>query len=343
MKSHMIIPIFVPHNGCPHDCIFCNQKKIAGTVSSFDEQRMRQQIEDYLASAKRVAHIEIAFFGGSFTGIPLDEQKAYLGLATEYIHRHGLDGIRMSTRPDMISTEILDHLSDYPVIAIELGVQSMCQEVLDASVRGHSVKSVYDASKLIKHRGYQLGLQMMLGLPEDTPERSLQTGDQLIAIEPDMVRIYPALVVRSTGLETLYMEGTYKPFTLDTTIDLCAELVERFESAGIRVLRIGLQTSEEIQSGRDIVAGPFHPALGQLVEEKRWLSFVLDFVKGDTAPIIVEANQKLYQTLVGHKQAHLPIWKAHEPLISVLYNNVVPEGVIKIKDEFVHLNESHII
>lgn len=338
----MIIPIFVPHKGCPHDCIFCNQRKIAGTKSSFDAARVKHQIESYLTSSKKVQHIEIAFFGGSFTGIPWEEQQAYLELATAYVHKYKLKGIRLSTRPDMISTEILLALKQYPVITIELGVQSMSQQVLDASLRGHSVSDVYKAANKIKHHGFKLGLQMMLGLPEDTPELSLSTGDALIAIEPDMVRIYPTLVVKDTGLEHLYKIGAYEPFDLSTTIALCAQLSERFELAGIKVLRIGLQTTEQLQIGKDIIAGPHHPALGQLVDEKRWLNFILAFIQGMRTPITIEASAKLYQILVGHKKAHLNIWASHEPLVQVHLNNDIPEGVLKINDNYVHRFEHRI-
>jgi len=371
MKRHINIPIFVPHNGCPHDCIFCNQKKIAGAGSSFDESQVRQQIEAYLSSIKEDTHVEIAFFGGSFTGIPWSEQKAYLDLAKDYCHRYGLKGIRMSTRPDMISTEILDKLGDYPITTIELGVQSMNQSVLDASLRGHTVKDIYKASQLIRHYGFGLGLQMMLGLPEDTPEKSLDTCDKLIAIEPDAVRIYPTLVVKDTGLERLYYDGSYKPLDLEATVDLCAVLAERFDEAGIKVLRIGLQATDSMVPGKDVVAGPYHPAIGQLVDEKRWVDFVLEFVqshvkeeatgsgpsavkgegrlaasvegtyavKTQMKVIVIETSQRLYQTLIGHKKGHLSIWAGHEPTIVLKLNKDVPPGVLKIDDHFVHRHD----
>lgn len=336
MKRHMIIPVFVPHMGCPYDCIFCNQKKISGHKDQMDEQAVRNQIEEYLSSSEGIDHIEIAFYGGSFTGIDLAIQKKYLEIASEYVLNHSLDGIRMSTRPDMINQDIMKHLSEYPVIAIELGVQSMHDEVLEASTRGHSVKDVYEASKLIRSYGFSLGLQMMLGLPGDRPELSLQTADKIIAIDPDMVRIYPTLVIKDTALEDAFQSGTYEPFTLNTTIDLCVTLLERFETAGIEVLRVGLQTTEQIQPGKDVIAGPYHPALRQLVEEKRWVNYILNYVAksctGD--PIIIEAESKLYQTLVGHKKAHLSIWGAHEPKIIIRQNNQTPLHTIKINETY---------
>lgn len=339
MKRHMIIPVFVPHLGCPFDCVFCNQKKISGHVTEMDEQALRSQIEAYLSSSKNIDHIEIAFFGGSFTGIDLDLQKRYLDIASEYVLNHSLDGIRMSTRPDMITPEILQHLSEYPVIAIELGVQSMFDDVLEASTRGHSVRDVYDASKLIRSYGFSLGLQMMLGLPKDTPEKSLATADQLIAIDPDMVRIYPTLIIKDTELAKLYETGDYIPFSLDTTIDLCVELLDRFELAGIDVLRVGLQTTEQIQPGKDVIAGPYHPALRQLVEEKRLVNYILNYIRlhpneCSTDEITIEAGNKLYQSLVGHKKSHMTIWEEHQPRICIGQNIALPSHTIKINETY---------
>lgn len=331
MKKHMVIPIFVPHMGCPHDCIFCNQKKISGYQTSFNEQNVRDQIESYLSSSSHIKHIEIAFFGGSFTGISFEEQHDYLKLATEYIHKYHLEGIRLSTRPDMISTDILDLLKLYPVKTIELGVQSMSNEVLEASFRGHSSDDVINASKLIHSYGFNLGLQMMLGLPNDTIERSLKTASAIIHLNPAMVRIYPTLIIKETPLELLYQQNKYKPFSLQVTIDLCAKLLTRFESAGITVLRIGLQTTDSIQVDKDIVAGPYHPALRQLVTEKILLDRILESSKSIKEPILIEANSKLYQALIGHKKSHLPIFAHHVPVIQLKLNKDLPNhSIIKI-------------
>jgi len=340
MKKHINIPIFVPHNGCPHDCIFCNQKKISGHKTSFNERQVRDEIEAYLSTAKDIPHIEIAFFGGSFTGIPLEEQKSYLELATEYIHKYNLDGIRLSTRPDMITKEILDLLNQYPVIGIELGVQSMSNAVLKASKRGHLADDVIHACKLIRSYPFELGLQMMLGLPKDTVALSLYTAEQIIRLDPDMVRIYPTLVIQDTELATLYQQELYKPWTLDTTVDLCLEILPRFEAAGIKVLRIGLQTTQEIQWGQDVIAGPYHPALRQLIEEKRLVNYILEFVDGINEPIWIEANSQLYQTLVGHKKGHLPIWSGHNPIIHIRQNSNLPKNILKIGNTY-HNTLSH--
>lgn len=339
MKHHMIIPIFVPHLGCPYDCVFCNQKKISGTKQVMDEKAVRTQIESYLSTSEGMEHIEIAFYGGSFTGIELSLQKDYLALASEYVLNHSLDGIRLSTRPDLITDAILTHLSNYPVIAIELGIQSMFDDVLEQSGRGHTVKDVYTASKLIRSYGFSLGHQMMLGLPGDTVAKSLATADKLIAIEPDMIRIYPTLVIKDTMLETMYQSGHYVPFDLETTIDLCVDLLERFELEGIEVLRVGLQTSDQIRPGQDVVAGPYHPALRQLVDEKRWVNYILSYTEKTytmdrTEPIIIKAGNRLFQTLIGHKKAHLSIWDNHQPLIVIDKDEALPEHTILIGDTY---------
>jgi len=332
----MIIPIFVPHNGCPHACIFCNQHTISGTQSSFNATKVRKQIDTYLSSGQNIPHIEIAFYGGSFTGIPIEEQRAYLTLATEYVTKYHLEGIRLSTRPDMISTAVLDFLTAFPVKTIELGVQSMSELVLTASKRGHTVAHVHYASKLIRSYGFRLGLQMMLGLPQDTPDLSLYTADQLIAIDPDMVRIYPTLVIKNTQLASLYQAHLYQPFSLEVTLQLCVTLTERFEAAGITVLRIGLQTTIAIQINRDVLAGPYHPALGQLVTERRWLNYILHTLKSIHEPILLEANKPLYQTLIGHKKQHLPIWAAHTPPVTLKLNTSFPLHSIGINGQFHH-------
>ncbi len=270
----------------------------------------------------------------------MDLQKKYLDIASEYVLNNSLDGIRMSTRPDMITPEILDHLSKYPVIAIELGVQSMFDDVLEKSDRGHTVKDVYEASKMIRSYGFALGHQMMLGLPGDTIEKSLATADKLIAIEPDMVRIYPTLVIKDTPLANLYKKRRYKPFTLNDTVNLCVELVERFELEGIDVLRIGLQTTDQIQLGKDVIAGPYHPALGQLVEEKKWTNYILNYIEGGhydkkaKTPIFLQGDSKIYQTLIGHKKSHLSLWKKHKPQINIQKNVDLPAHTLMIDDTY---------
>ena len=271
--KHVIIPIFVPHKGCPHDCIFCNQKKISGQVEEMLAEKIPELIESHLSTVPSDTFIEIAFYGGSFTAIDKEVQKNFLEKAVPYITGGRVSEIRLSTRPDAIDDEILDLLKMYHVKTIELGVQSMEDDVLNASCRGHNAACVYEASALIRKKGFKLGIQTMTGLPGDTREKSLQTARKVIGIAPEMVRIYPVLVIKGTELERQYKRGQYTPQKLDEAVELCAELLELYEENGIQVIRIGLQTTETIREGAEseIAAGPIHPAFRQLVESKRML------------------------------------------------------------------------
>lgn len=306
MKKKMIIPIFVSHQGCPNDCVFCNQKRITGVKDVFDESQIRHHIESYLEGSNGDKRVEIAFFGGSFTGIHPLIQKKYLDLASEYITKYQLEGIRLSTRPDYISEEILRLLSQYPVKAIELGVQSLDQEVLETSKRNHTVEDVYRAVEYIKKTPIELGLQMMIGLPKDTLHKSIKTAQKIIAMKPHTTRIYPTVIMKDTELETMYYKGIYQPLSLDEGIAWTSQILPLFYEAGITVLRVGLQASEEVDLGKGIVAGPYHPAFRQLVEEKMLNEFVLKiYEENGKKPLIIYANQKMYQSLIGHKRKYL--------------------------------------
>ncbi len=270
---HVIIPIFVPHKGCPHDCIFCSQKKISGQMDDMVPERVPQIIETHLSTIRPGSFVEIAFYGGSFTAIDKDLQKSFLEKASAYLKDGRASEIRLSTRPDHIDYEILELLEQYGVRTIELGVQSLDDVVLKASYRGHAAADVYSAAGMIREKGFRLGIQTMTGLPEDTREKCLHTARQVISMAPDFVRIYPVLVIRGTGLERQYLDGQYRPQKLDEAVELCAELLELYEAGGINVIRIGLQASENISegAGSEVAAGPVHPAFRQLVESRLML------------------------------------------------------------------------
>lgn len=308
IKKKMIIPIFVSHQGCPNDCIFCNQKRITGVKDTFDEAQICNLIESYLVDYNQDKIIEIAFFGGSFTGINPIIQKNYLEIATRYITKYNLEGIRISTRPDYINEEILDLLLNYPVKAVELGVQSLDEKVLQLSRRNHKVEDVYRAVSLIKKAPIELGLQMMLGLPGDTLKKSIITANQIISMNPKTTRIYPTVIMKDTELETLYYKGEYTPLTLDEAIDWTCQILPLFYNEDITVLRVGLQASEEVNLGKGIVAGPYHPAFRQLVEEKMLHEEIIKVYKNSGGmPLIIYANQKTYQSLIGHKRKYKKI------------------------------------
>ena len=271
MAKHVIIPIFIPHVGCPHDCIFCNQAKITGQLrEEYDKitgNQVRKTIEDYLETIDRVnTTVEVSFFGGTFTAIDIRKQRELLQSARTAKEDGLVDFIRLSTRPDYINLPIMNHLKEYSVDIVELGVQSLSQDVLDRAKRGYRKETVAHASSLIREFGMTLGHQLMIGLPLDTEEKDMMSLRESIEMKPDLVRIYPSLVIRDTEMEEDYERGTYIPYTLDEAVRISANMMKAYEENGVKVIRIGLQTTEEINSGADVLGGPFHPAFRELAE-----------------------------------------------------------------------------
>lgn len=259
--KHGNISIFIPHLGCPHDCVFCNQRHISGVSEAPDAEKVRSILKEALDSKDR--ECEVAFFGGSFTAIDRDYMVSLLDAANEF-SKH-FTGIRISTRPDCIDEEILTLLKEKGVTDIELGVQSMADSVLASCNRGHIAEATVKASALIRKFGFNLGHQMMTGLPGDTDEGAVYTAKQIISLKPDTVRIYPTLVIKDTYLEKLYREGNYTPQALEEAVSLCSRLILMFEQADIKVIRVGLH-SDGIDSS--FIAGPFHPAFRELCESR---------------------------------------------------------------------------
>lgn len=266
-KKEYIIPIFIPFLGCPHDCAFCNQVKITNYKDNINKENTIRQINQYLSYFPKNENLkEIAFFGGSFTGLDEKVMISYLEIALNYKKKGIIDRIRLSTRPDYINNSILDILKKYEVDVIELGIQSLDNEILNANERGHSKEDSIRASKLIKDYGFKLGHQIMPGLYKDSFDKAIKTGLESIKMNPDMVRIYPTLVIKDTKLEKLYKEGLYKPLSLDEAIEVSSRLYMIYSYKKIPVIRIGLQPTENINEKKDVVAGPFHPSIRQLVE-----------------------------------------------------------------------------
>lgn len=267
-KSHYIIPIFVPHAGCPHQCVFCNQRQISGTQRVPTGVEVEHKIEEYLATMgpHQGKTIEVAFFGGSFTAIPIRLQRELVQATGRFLEDGRVDFLRLSTRPDCLDEDNLKWLYLNGVRIVELGVQSMKDHILEQSKRGHNSQQVLLGAELVRRLGFQLGLQMMTGLPGDTPATALETGRLLAELQPNFVRIYPVLVIRDTELAALYGEGLYQPWDLLTTIHVCRDLLKLFTARHITVSRIGLQGSDNISLEGDILAGPWHPALRELVE-----------------------------------------------------------------------------
>lgn len=274
--KYKIIPIFVPHLGCPEDCVFCNQVKIAGALPNISKEEAKKIIDQHLETIGKDKNtfIEIAFFGGSFTAINEEYQNMLLELAKRYIEECKVDGIRISTRPDKIDKKVLQRLKKYGVTTVELGIQSSNDYILKVSRRGHSFKDVINASKLIKKAKMNFGAQMMIGLPESTYKDEIQTANDIIKLKPNMVRIYPTLVVKNTDLEKMYENGTYEPISLNEAVELTKEISKMFINKNIDIIRIGLQTTDEIcdpnRKGSSIIAGPYHENFRELVDSKIW-------------------------------------------------------------------------
>lgn len=328
--KHYNIPIFVPHRGCPNDCVFCNQKHITGIIKDITEEEIREIVDAHLETIPKEAHKEIAFFGGSFTGIDMDIQRKYLSLAYEYIKNGDVSGIRLSTRPDYINKEILDQLAEFGVKVIELGVQSMDEAVLKASNRGHGEKEVESAARQIKEYGFELGLQMMTGLPGDNEEKALKTADKIIALSPDFVRIYPTLVLKDTELERRYKAGEYTPQGLNEAVSLAARLLRKFNENKIKVIRIALMTTDEISPGGKLVAGPFHNAFRELVESKIYYEDIKSGIK-DEKNIVVAVNPGEISKVIGNKKCNLEKLKGDGINITVKADKRIKKGNFKIR------------
>lgn len=292
------ISIFVPHNGCPQQCSFCNQKTITGKEKQPTADDVKNAVETAL---KRSGYkYEIAFFGGSFTAIDRDYMVSLLKTASEYVDGDRIYGIRISTRPDFIDDNVLKILKQYKVSAIELGAQSMDDGVLKANLRGHTGGDIENASELIKSYGFELGLQMMTGLYLDTDEKSIETAKRIIALQPETVRIYPTVVLKGTMLADLYEKELYKPQTVDDAANLCTKLVPMFEEAGIKVIRLGLHASPDIK--KNMVAGAYHDSFGEIVQSRFMLNRILRYPPGDYEIMI---NPKSLSKLKGQQKRNI--------------------------------------
>lgn len=273
MSRHANIPIFIPHLGCPNQCVFCNQRTISG-VTKFSLDKVESNIEQALSTLENDCEVEIAFFGGSFTGIERDLMIALLEIAKKFIVCGRVNSIRCSTRPDYISDEILNILKDYSVKTIELGLQSSSDNVLEISKRGHNFEAEKIACKKIVESGFNLVGQMMIGLPGSDIHTELETARFIIETGAVGARIYPTVVFRDTELCHMCIHGQYNPLDLDEAISRSAAVLELFIDSGISVIRIGLQSSDNLLSDSTYVAGPNHPALGELVEGEYYYNLI---------------------------------------------------------------------
>ena len=326
------IPIFIPQQACDYTCVFCNQKKITGQAEFPTEEEIHIKINQYLSTIKHDSHVEIAFFGGSFTANPISIQEKYLKMIQKYIKLNQIQGIRISTRPDSIKQNILDLLKKYNVKTIELGIQSMNDNVLKRSGRKHSLKDSLLSSKLIKKNGFQLGLQMMIGLPESTFDIELDTAKKIVDMKADFARIYPTLVFKNTELEGMFLNKKYSPLTLDETISRLKHLLILFEKNNIPVIRIGLHPSDELLNNDALVAGPFHVSLRELVETQIFRDILVQKVdlnrKANEIEIEVPQNQINYA--IGYHAKNKNFLKQFFVKVKFLPSNLLKNRMINV-------------
>lgn len=309
---HFNIPVFIPGLACPYECVFCDQEKISGQHQIPPPEAVHLITAQHLQTLpQKNRRIEIAFFGGSFTGLPIKLQQQYLAAAHQWVEAGKVDGIRLSTRPDFINPRVMELLKRYSVSCVELGAQSLDEEVLKRSGRGHTAADVARAAEMILGEDIALGLQMMTGLPGDTFAKTMMTARGIADLGATSTRIYPALVIRGTPLAQLYQQGKYQPLTLEETISRSAWLLEYFESAGITVLRLGLHPSGDIHK-QDLVAGPWHPALKELVLTRLWQEALGQLTAADHGrAICIRVAPGQLNAAIGHKAHNRKMLEQH--------------------------------
>lgn len=303
--KHANISLFVPHMGCPHQCSFCNQKTISGSVKELTPCDVTQTLNKAVNDGVDPKNTEIAFFGGSFTAIERAYMVSLLEATRPFIKADRFAGIRISTRPDAIDNEVLGILKSYGVTAIELGAQSTDPDVLIKNRRGHTRDDIFKASHLIKKWGFSLGLQMMTGLFGDTDEKALQTCEDIISLKPDTVRIYPTITLEGTHLGELYKAGEYKPQSLESAVSLCGKLLKRFYDNQIAVIRLGLHSGGNVEDG--YLSGPYHPAFGEMCQSAVYLENAVGKLKtldAENKSITLYVNPSEISKMTGQKGAN---------------------------------------
>ncbi|MFI3114601.1 MAG: radical SAM protein [Clostridia bacterium] len=319
---YSLVPIFVPHLGCKYDCVFCNQRAISGEISEISPEKVQKTLE-------KVENIqEVAFYGGSFTAICESLQNELLDVALKFT-----DNIRVSTRPDAINQGILDRLKLKNVKTIELGAQSMCNEVLFASKRGHTSEDIINASELIKKNGFTLGLQMMIGLPEDNYDRLMYTVSEICKIKPHIARIYPVVVIEKTELYDKYKIGEYIPLEIENAVKLTADVLTKLTENNIKVIRVGLNASEDLSNGKAI-AGAYHEAFGQLVQSEIYLRKMIALLDdNDCGEVRFGVHKSEVSNAVGQKRRNiLYLNEKYNIHIKITICNIEKGDIIKLTD-----------
>ena len=305
MTRHANIPVFIPHLGCPNQCVFCNQRSITG-VSEFDYGSIRAVIDTALETIEPDAEVEIAFFGGSFTGIDYSLMCDLLEIAYSYVLSGRVQSIRCSTRPDYISKHILDALKRYGVKTIELGLQSSSDDVLALTKRGHTYQNEVEACRMIVDNGFDLVGQMMIGLPGSTPDSEEETARFIVSMGATGARIYPTVVFKDTELCHMAEQRCYEPLSLDDAIVRSARALRIFKDAGVDVIRIGLCSSDNLSDEKTYFAGPNHPALGELVESEYYYGLIKEKITemriADASCVEICGAPRTLSKLIGQKK-----------------------------------------
>ena len=329
-----IIPVFIPHAGCPHQCIFCNQKKISGQ-SEASLLNAEKQINRYLQWIKPSSENEIAFYGGSFTGLPLELQKGLLTLSDKFIELGVIGSVRLSTRPDYIDDDIVDLLKQHHVTLVELGVQSLDNNVLQIAECGHSAADVEKAVTCLKAKNVSVGIQLMVGLPKQDWLSLADTVKKVVRLKPEIARIYPLLVIKDTPLEKMYKDRAFSPLSLPAAVAQASYVYENLTSNGIEVIRIGLQADEELCKEDNIIAGPFHPSFGEMVKSfqyRCWVAEQLEELDGNISGILIAHNSKITSQLKGIKKCNEKFWQRiiDKQDVTLLTDDSLQEAVIKL-------------
>ena len=328
-----IISIFLPHAGCPQQCVFCNQTTISGVNSKTSAIQVRNTVESFLRyKSKDRSPIQIAFFGGNFLGIRMEEIKRLLAEATAFVKAGRVNGIRFSTRPDTIDQPRLDLIRNYPVSTVELGVQSMDDDVLRNTNRGHTSADTLRAVQRLREFNYEIGVQLMIGLPSDDRERLLGSAQQIAKLKPDFIRIYPTVVVAGSPLAKLYKTGRYSPLSLKEAVTQVKELYQFFTRKNIPVIRMGLQATDDLQKGSTILAGPYHPSFGHLVYSEIFLDRAIaairsENIKGDA--IALHVHPRSVSQMRGLKNENLKRLRGEFHFQSI---EIIPDTSLK-KDQ----------
>ena len=328
----LIIPIFITHAGCPHRCLFCDQEKITAQTHHLPgPEKVRKTLDAAIDTHgfDPNRNAELAFYGGTFTGLKKTRMESLLKAAAPYVRSGMVQSIRISTRPDSLDEERLAILKAYGVSTVELGVQSMNDRVLALSQRGHSAEDTITAVRMLKDHGFQVGIQLMPGLPGDSREEFSATTKKVLALKPHMVRLYPALVIQGTGLARMHSEGAYQPFSLEEAVDLCVESVLLFEGNGIPVIRIGLMSSPSLLEKGRIVSGPWHPAFGFLVRSAIHLRGIASDlpVPGDAEQIRIYTPMREIPLVRGYKNRGL---QKIEQITGARVMGVVPDDTVPL-------------